>query len=631
MARGRITQNRRAGAPSTTAALDRSVAAVEGVAFRGLNPAPRGERVRAFRVVSYRVPQSTREVNRHALASREGAMTPEEELTELQKKYSLLESDRKAYFETSQWTMKQNKETISGLKKEYKELLSSVAENAATGARSQKENEALAAVGGEELYRLREFSKELKKRHDDLKQSAVRKTRELENRLDSIRDLEVDSVDPATLDSDTTRLIRQLENRLDKALVKFNEASSISQTYEQIIKRLTNERIGFDGQIAGLDLSLKQKEKDLDELILMSHDAGAAKEKAKAELMQVDAQLTKERAEREKALRDRRDTVRKREEMNVEAARMRERRDAEEKRRAEAAKRRAEAAKAADVSAEEKKKKDQRGRNGAYERALMRIKDATGVSDLDQVVSKFTTQENTNRNLRQLREDGQARIEALKEEFERSKRALESLRLGGPAGPASRRAVDDLESRLSAMVVVHDRARARLEMNNKTLVGVAAGATHLVDKLDVLPYGAAMPPVTEATVVRVMAMCEAKMLEALEAARAKGAARISGTSLEWGASAGPRSPGSDVAEHNFRLELVPDPGDDSGDEEGDDSGEEAGEESVPDRELVKASAEAVTEHAEGRKKGFFSAAETAPATPGSVKGKSGRGKRAGLA
>ena len=117
--------------------------------------------------------------------------------------------------------------------------------------------------------------------------------------------------------------------------MKFNEARSISQTYEQIIKRLTNERVaGFDGQIAALDRSLKQKERDLDELVLMSHDAGAAKEKAKAELMQVDAALTKERAEREKALRDRRDTVRKREEMNVEAARLRDRRDAEEKRRA---------------------------------------------------------------------------------------------------------------------------------------------------------------------------------------------------------------------------------------------------------------------------------------------------------
>ena len=86
-----------------------------------------------------------------------------------------------------------------------------------------------------------------------------------------------------------------------------------------------------------------------------------------------------------------------------------------------------------------------------------------------------------------------------------------------------------------------------------------------------------------------------------------------------------------VTPHNFRLELFPEPGDDSGDEEGDDSGEEAGEESVLDRELVKANAEAVTERAGGRKKGVFSAAKAAPATPGSVKGKAGRGQRAGLA
>ena len=344
--------------------------------------------------------------------------------------------------------------------------------------------------------------------------------------------------------------------------------------------------------------------------------------------------LAKERAEREKALRDRRDTVRKREEMNEEAARMRKRRDAEEKRRAEAAKRRAEAAKAADASAEEKKKKEQQGRIGAYERAFLRIKDATGVSDLDQVISKFMTQEDTNRNLRQLRKDGQARIEALKEEIERSKQTLESLQFGGPVGPASRRAVDDLELKLSAGGVVHDRARARFEANNKTLVGVAAGAEHLVDKLEGLPFGAATPPVTENTVVQVLAMCEAKMLRALEAARAKGAARKPGAATPTPRAPNTpsaRSPGAAVTKHNFRLELFPEPGDDSGDEEGDDSGEEAGEESVLDRELVKANAEAVKERACGRKKGVFSAAKATPATPGSVKGKAGRGQRAGLA
>ena len=124
------------------------------------------------------------------------------------------------------------------------------------------------------------------------------------------------------------------------------------------------------------------------------------------------------------------------------------------------------------------------------------------------------------------------------------------------------------------------------------------------------------------------------MLRALEAARAKGAARKPGASTPTPRAPNTpsaRSPGAAVTKHNFRLELFPEPGDDSGDEEGDDSGEEAGEESVLDRELVKANAEAVKERAGGRKKGVFSAAKATPATPGSVKGKAGRGQRAGLA
>ena len=45
-----------------------------------------------------------------------------------------------------------------------------------------------------------------------------------------------------------TRQIRTLENRLDKAMIKYNEAQSIRRTYEQIVKRLKEERIGFDNQ-----------------------------------------------------------------------------------------------------------------------------------------------------------------------------------------------------------------------------------------------------------------------------------------------------------------------------------------------------------------------------------------------
>ena len=54
-------------------------------------------------------------------------------------------------------------------------------------------------------------------------------------------------------DTPETRKIRMLENRLDKAMIKYNEAQSIRKTYEQIVKRLKEERIGFDNQLAAIE------------------------------------------------------------------------------------------------------------------------------------------------------------------------------------------------------------------------------------------------------------------------------------------------------------------------------------------------------------------------------------------
>jgi len=42
------------------------------------------------------------------------------------------------------------------------------------------------------------------------------------------------------------KAIRILENRLDKAMIKYNEAMSIRKTYEIILKKLKEERIVFD-------------------------------------------------------------------------------------------------------------------------------------------------------------------------------------------------------------------------------------------------------------------------------------------------------------------------------------------------------------------------------------------------
>lgn len=76
------------------------------------------------------------------------------------------------------------------------------------------------------------------------------------------------------------RNIRILENRLDKVMIKFNEAQSIKKTYEQIVKRLKEERVGYDNQLAAIERSLKGKERDFEELLLLAHDATHAKELA---------------------------------------------------------------------------------------------------------------------------------------------------------------------------------------------------------------------------------------------------------------------------------------------------------------------------------------------------------------
>jgi hypothetical protein len=46
------------------------------------------------------------------------------------------------------------------------------------------------------------------------------------------------------------RNIRVLENRLDKVMIKYNEAQSVQKTYDEVLRRLREERVGYDSQLA---------------------------------------------------------------------------------------------------------------------------------------------------------------------------------------------------------------------------------------------------------------------------------------------------------------------------------------------------------------------------------------------
>ena len=87
-----------------------------------------------------------------------------------------------------------------------------------------------------------------RRKYDDLKSKTPKKAQQLAGLHDKLKEVEKSAKEPkqAVSNGKQERTIRMLENRLDKAMIKFNEAQSIKKTYDIILKRLKEERIAYD-------------------------------------------------------------------------------------------------------------------------------------------------------------------------------------------------------------------------------------------------------------------------------------------------------------------------------------------------------------------------------------------------
>ena len=142
----------------------------------------------------------------------------------------------------------------------------------------------------------------------------------LETMRNKVYELELEGRKPHEEDTPETRKIRVLENRLDKAMIKYNEAQSIRKTYEQIVKRLGEERIGFDNQLVAIERTLAAKQHDYEELLLLSGDANHARDMAQTELDRVRNTYQRTKDSRERNLRERHDVAQIKAGMNARLA-----------------------------------------------------------------------------------------------------------------------------------------------------------------------------------------------------------------------------------------------------------------------------------------------------------------------
>ncbi|KAL7690338.1 hypothetical protein Plhal304r1_c012g0045711 [Plasmopara halstedii] len=447
----------------------------------------------------------------------------EEQVEDLRDKMRLLQVDRKSNIHLLESNKQTNKEYIRQLKNENQELLKALADlkrtSSAGGAGIVQMFGFPAASNlngsgdeADEIVSITQQVNKARKQHDNFRHRVLSQTTLLEELKDEVKDLVLETKKPSLEDTPETRKIRMLENRLDKAMIKFNEAQSIRKTYEQIVKRLKDERIGFDNQLAAIERALAAKQHDYNELLLLSADATHSRDAVLLELEKARIQHEDEKRHHEKELRDKQHYVKIR--LNI-SSRLDKR---ERLKGAVITKELGELSPEGESQLEaplkstitqqrssEEEKKEHRSKIDIFENAFRKIKEATGVSDVNEVIQKITSQESTTDSLMNLLKENQARLERLQDEHGGLKAHVEELKYSGSNGGGHRRKlVDDLEQKLSLASIKLEQAKLKYERLARILIGVKAGVEHLVDKMESICENEQVSVITDDIIVEAL-------------------------------------------------------------------------------------------------------------------------------
>jgi len=428
----------------------------------------------------------------------------------LRQKLQLLERDRKSFYETSQIELKRNRAEILRLRTENSELKATITAAQRNGV----------SVTEKEASQLDKAISTLTLKLDRARADVARNATELQS-LRQKKETFTREAEPVLRDdSYMTQRIRLLENRLDKSLIKHNEAVAIQKTYQQILRRLQEERVGFDNQLAAIERTLSAKDSDYQELLKMSHEANHAKELARKELQDMKTSFDEERRAKDRELAERKLFVQSRVdqtqklEKKEKQLRQKEADDQRAKQDNEDAlmhRSRTNGGLLTQRSATDALSAEDEERLMQYEAAYKKIKEATGIADVGEMLHKYVTQEETHRNLELMIRDAQSRMDQLQTEKAELTAKLEELRYSGSGQLGSRRIVEEFEVHLGDVQRQREANGVRYEELVQTLISLRAGVEHLVEKLAIYRPELSSPPVTDETIVEVLRLVEEKL------------------------------------------------------------------------------------------------------------------------
>ncbi|XP_066564112.1 outer dynein arm-docking complex subunit 3 isoform X2 [Amia ocellicauda] len=458
----------------------------------------------------------------------EGIKLPvHQQIAELQRKIQLLEGDRSAYYERSQCTIKKNKDTILQLRQQNKKLHKKLADTLAGDERVIKvafqdhsvERAAMRNKTGMAAMQIvdQKVCDKMKKLNALRYNSETRQRRlvELQAQYSKIQQESQTSQPEPT--AEEAKNLRVLENRLEKAQLKCQEAEHIMKVYLELKAHLQAESLTFQTQLDGLEVEILRQRQELKKLEVMNRDAHLSRDAAKAELQRQEEMVYRERREREKIL-----------------AEYKKQAD-ERKAQAERVERRAQRA---NTHPDELSSEAHHSPTGVgveeektittLEEAFQRIKEATGVTDTREVVQRFVSQGDTRKHLEQLKEENEKTLLRLREEKERLEAEFQEMKYSGEAKLSSgQQMLEECEAHLRAEEKRRDAAKEQLERLTRTLNTVSAGVEHLSDKLQHIKLpkshvpAAHVPSSSDEHVLELLSQSEQKLLLLMEELKGK--------------------------------------------------------------------------------------------------------------
>lgn len=274
--------------------------------------------------------------------------------------------------------------------------------------------------------------------------------------------------------------IKVLENRLDKCLLKFNDTLAQNKELRTKIDDYRRERVVFDAIYKKLEKELHEKKKEMAAIIEDSKIAYQNRDKAQSEMIALQHHADKERAEFEGEFKELGELIKEQQQV-LEQMRLRQLELAQEEQTL------------ATTSQDEKKSdlaspmhnwtnnKDKgaelsQEKIQSYEDALRQIQEATGVDDVNDIVTRFLEAEEQNFSLFNYVNDINSEIERLEHSIAEMRNQIEKYRGQGMSTDTQRKkALRDLEEKLQRTEKKAEEYDARYQKAMRTIVQLKNG------------------------------------------------------------------------------------------------------------------------------------------------------------